>query len=329
MRTAPEDLDERDLAGRLAYGWGVRLVRAEYVPIGGGSHHWRVEDDGGGRHWVTVDDLDRKPFLGASREASFDGLRRALETAGALRRSGLEFVVAPVPSSGGEVVLRLGARYAVALYPFLEGRAFQFGELLPAAEHGEVGGMLARLHRATPAVIGVARPAGPLLPERDGLEQALGDLGSAWAGGPFSEAARALLVRHGPGIRRLLAAFDRLVDEVTARSPDPVLTHGEPHPGNLIGAGGRLHLVDWDTAALAPPERDLWLLDGGSGEGLLRYAEASRRQPSRAALRLYRLRWQLDDIAVFLKVLRSSHRRTADTEHAWRSLQRSMPAGDD
>lgn len=110
MRTAPEDLDERDLAGRLAHGWGVRFVRAEYVPIGGGSHHWRVEDDGGGRHWVTVDDLDRKPFLGASREASFDGLRRALETAGALRRSGLEFVVAPVPSSGGEVVLRLGAR---------------------------------------------------------------------------------------------------------------------------------------------------------------------------------------------------------------------------
>ena len=328
MRTAPEGLDERNLAGCLLRGWRVRLVRAEHVPVGGGSYHWRADDSAGRCHWVTADDLDRKPFLGETREASFEGLRRALEAARALRRSGLEFVVAPVPTSEGGVVLRLGPRYAVALYPFLEGSTFRFGELLPPAEHGELAGMLARLHRATPDVIGVARPAGPLVPERDGLEQALGDLGSTWAGGPFSEPARALLARHARGIRRLLTTFDGLVDEVMAERSEPVLTHGEPHPGNLLAARGRLHLVDWDTAALAPPERDLWLLDAGSGDGLARYAEASGRQPGPAALRLYRLRWQLEDISVFLRVLRSPHRQTADTEHAWRSLQRSMPAGD-
>lgn len=329
MRTVPDDLDEHDLAGCLAHGWGVRVARSEHVPVGGGSYHWRVDDAAGRRHWVTADDLDRKPFLGETQDASFEGLRSALETACALRRSGLEFVVAPVPTSGGEVVRHLGPRYAVALYPFLEGTTFQFGELLPPAEQAELAGMLARLHRATQQVAAIARPAGPLVPERDGLEHALGDLGRAWAGGPFSEPARALLARHAAGVRRLLAAFDALVDGVTAEGPEPVITHGEPHPGNLLAAGGRLHLVDWDTAALAPRERDLWLLDAGSGEGLLRYAEASGLQPSPAALRLYRLRWQLDDISVFLKVLRSPHRQTSDTEHAWRSLMQSLPPPDD
>ena len=39
-----------------------------------------------------------------------------------------------------------------------------------------------------------------------------------------------------------------------------VITHGEPHPGNLIRTGNGLAMVDWDTVALAPRERDLWML---------------------------------------------------------------------
>jgi hypothetical protein len=34
----------------------------------------------------------------------------------------------------------------------------------------------------------------------------------------------------------------------------------------------------------------------------------------------YRLRWALDDICAFTHQLRSAHDRTADAEHAWRSL---------
>ena len=49
----------------------------EYVPEGGGSHHWRVSEQGG-LHFVTVDDLDDKEWLGGSRNAVFAGLRRAL-----------------------------------------------------------------------------------------------------------------------------------------------------------------------------------------------------------------------------------------------------------
>jgi hypothetical protein len=52
----PEGLDERDLLDALRDGWGLTAVDAAYVPVGGGSYHWRVDDSAGVRHWVTVDD---------------------------------------------------------------------------------------------------------------------------------------------------------------------------------------------------------------------------------------------------------------------------------
>ncbi|WP_432843998.1 phosphotransferase family protein [Dactylosporangium sp. CA-092794] len=44
---------------------------------------------------------------------------------------------------------------------------------------------------------------------------------------------------------------------VPADPPGLVLTHGEPHPGNTMRTGGGWLLIDWDTALLAAPERDL------------------------------------------------------------------------
>jgi uncharacterized protein len=39
-----------------------------------------------------------------------------------------------------------------------------------------------------------------------------------------------------------------------------VVTHGEPHPANVMLVTGTLVLIDWDTVALAVPERDLWMV---------------------------------------------------------------------
>ena len=320
MRTRPEDLDDDEVVGALRRGWRLRVLRAEYVPVGGGSHHWLAHDDAGGRHWVTVDDLARKAFLGGTRRAAFDGLRRAFDTALALREGGLEFVVAPVPTPAGETVRRLGARYSVAVFPFVDGPAGRFGEPLAAAARVGLVDTIVRLHRAAPPAAAGPWPSSLRLAQRGDLERALRSPAREWAGGPFSEPARALVAGHAAGIRHLLETFDRLADRVVASGATPVVTHGEPHPANVVDAGGRLHLVDWDTVALAPPERDLWMIDAGAGDELARYAEASGRRIDAAAVRLYRLRWLLDDVASFVNALRSAHRRTADTEHAWRSL---------
>jgi spectinomycin phosphotransferase len=248
-------------------------------------------------------------------------LRRAFGTARALHQEGgLEFVVAPEPTPAGEIVRRIDSRYTVAVFPFIDGTSRGFYEGAPPEERAELVRMLARLHRATPVAAPTARHISVDLPGRDDLETALQSLDSQWVGGPFSEPARALLAGHRAGVVRLLDGFDQLAGEVAASGSRPVITHGEPHGGNFIRTGGRLVLVDWDTAGLALPERDLWLVDAGDGAELNLYSEASGRRVNKDAIALYRLRWKLDDIASFANRLRLPHSRTADAEHAWLSL---------
>jgi spectinomycin phosphotransferase len=312
VRAAPEGLDQGDLFDALRDGWGLDPVDAVYMPVGGGSYHWRVDDGAGERHWVTVDDLDGKEFLGETRDVVLDRLRRAFDTACALCAGGLEFVVAPVPAPGGESVRRMGGRYAVTVFPFVEVPAGQFGQRRTPAERAAVVDALVRLHRAPSAAARVARPD---VAYRACLERALAELDRPWASGPYAEPARIRLTRHATAIRQLLDRFDRLADEVRSTGAPLVLTHGEPHPGNVVFANDQVLLVDWDTVALALPERDLWMLDTSAERS--RYTHASGRPVDDAATDLYRLRWKLDDIAAFVHVLRSPHGENADTAKMW------------
>jgi spectinomycin phosphotransferase len=131
-----------------------------------------------------------------------------------------------------------------------------------------------------------------------------------WSGGPFSERARQALARHTSDVAELLALADRLAADVARRSSNWVVTHGEPHAGNVLWTGARHVLVDWDTVALAPPERDLWMLVG----------DASGLELDQVALSYFRLRWDLADLAAFTDELRSPHRHTEDTAKAYDAL---------
>jgi len=312
------------MAHALADGWGLPAgtLRLRYAPVGGGSYHWVVTAGRSGRWFVTVDDLDDKGWLGQTRPAAFAGLRAALDAALWLRRTaGLGFVAAPVPALDGESLRPLGAGHAVAVYPFLTGSPGRWGEPLPGPELDELVAMLAALHAVDPAAVRLQRrEAG--VSWRDDLELALRELGRPWTGGPFTEPARELLAGAAGPVRRGLDALDRWA-RAPAAAENLVITHGEPHPGNVIRppADGRIMLIDWDTVALAPPERDLWMVATGTGDELRRYTELTGRPVDAAALELYRLRWALDDLSCFVRDLRAPHHRTPGTEHAWQALQ--------
>ena len=55
-------------------GWGLDLDDLRYFPEGGGAYHWVAGTANGQRSFVTVDDLDTKPWLGDDRDSVFDGL---------------------------------------------------------------------------------------------------------------------------------------------------------------------------------------------------------------------------------------------------------------
>ena len=133
-----------------------------------------------------------------------------------------------------------------------------------------------------------------------------------------------MLARHAARLGRALARFDELVRAAAGGSA--VITHGEPHPGNIIRRGDRLLLIDWDTVGLALPERDLWMVagDGDAGPYTRRYADLTGRRVSGAAMDLYRLRWSLDDIALFVRDFRNPHEQDEDTELAWAGLAEEL-----
>jgi len=154
------------------------------------------------------------------------------------------------------------------------------------------------------------------VPHRDELESALDGVGVP-DHGPYAEATSALVAAHAEPIRRLLATYDGLAADVDAR---PVLTHGEPHPGNTMLTPHGWKLLDWDTALIASPERDLWSLDPGDGTWLAAYADATGVRPRPNLLELYRIRRDLADLAVDVSRFRRPHARTQNDIASWEFL---------
>ena len=307
------------MAHGLAEHWHIEAASLHYAPVGGGSYHWIVRDEPGGKWFATVDDLDDKAWLGSTRAEASQGLQSALTAASQLRYDArLQFVVAPIPSLEGTPVVQVGARYTLAVFPYLEGSTGRTMTEFTDMERNQVVDMLAALHQARPPTR--VRQSQIELPRRNVLDAALGERDIPWHGGPFAESVRLLLSESATKLLDMLATFDRLAEKVAAAA-ERVITHGEPHSGNILRADSGLMLIDWDTAALAPPERDLWLLVTGKGAQMRRYAEATGRPVDQSALEFYRIRWALDDISSFAGQLRASHQRTAHTEHIWRGLQ--------
>lgn len=327
MRALPEDVDTDALIEALADGWGFDADAADYAAVGAGSYHWVVKDNNRTRAFVTVDDLDLKAWLGDTRESTFDGLRRAFDTAATLRDADLAFVVAPIPTSSGETLRRLGTRHTIAVFPFVAGRGGQYGRH-DAAERAAVVTMLAELHNATSAVASVAVNAGLDLPGRRHIEAALEELSQTWSGGPFSEPARQALAGHASDVAELLALADRLAADVAGRDGKWVITHGEPHAGNVMWTGESHVLVDWDTVALSVPERDLWWVASDTGDEATIYADATGHQLDEVAVNFFRLIWDLGDLATCIDVLRSPHRHSEDTAKEYEILTTSIAIRD-
>jgi len=98
------------------------------------------------------------------------------------------------------------------------------------------------------------------------------------------------------------------------------------HPGNILRSAGRMHLIDWDTVGLALPERDLWMVAGDDAGAAGRYTELSGRPVSGAAMRMYKMRWSLDDIALAVRNFRASHEQNEDSRLTWEALTEEIGA---
>jgi spectinomycin phosphotransferase len=325
MQDEPADLTAAQVAETLRHLWRIEVQTIEYAPVGFGSYHWRIQDTGGQRFFVTGDRLAAMGVLdGANREANAAALNAAYSAAAALREGGLTFVVAPIASAGGAFAERIRPDWVVAVLPHVEGESSPFGAWDGVADGPTAAAAIGSLHSVPP-------PASlqrwePAIPNWRDLDEALSDLTQPWTGGPYAERTRLALADARPAIEAQLARYARLTESVASSSQGWVVTHGEPHRANFIrSSDGTLHLIDWDTVRLGPRERDLWIVAGDDSDALAAYCTTAREySPQPDAMALFELRWPLADVCVYVRRFRQPHGTSDDDEASWQELQHCL-----
>jgi spectinomycin phosphotransferase len=332
VRSRPAGLSDANLAIALEHGWEIAPVSMAYVPVGAGSHHWRVDDRRGRMWFVTVDELDvRREHHEETRADVFDRLTAAFSTAHALAQAGADFVVAPIAAFDDLVLHVADDQWAVAVFPLIDGETFRGGQALPMVDRLAVVEMVARLH-TTPIPRAVrARADDHRLQNRADLEAAIVEADTHDEAGPYAAPLASLLTLHRALVDEMLAEYDDLVAVARQHGDRTVLTHGEPHAGNTMRATSGWKLIDWDTSLRAAPERDMWMLEPGDGVASAAYTAATGIELLADMLTLFRLRWDLSDLAADTARLRAPHGDTANEAQAWEGVStvlRRRSAGD-
>ena len=302
VKPEPENPSRDLLTAALADRWGI-AGEIVHLPVGGGGNHWRV---GGTSPWfVTASGLaGRSHWLESTTDDLYRRTEAAFEAARDLR---FPFVLSAVPDRDGLLLHRIHPDWGISVYPYLD----------PATDDDAHTGLqlrqtlarcLGRLHAASPPP---RLPRWRLeIPKRQHLHDAL-DGRISWTGTPYAEQVPSLLTSHDRRLREQLARYDTLAIDLTAKRDPWVVTHGEPEPRNTLRtADGMTYLIDWDTIAYAPRERDLWNL-GPDPDGSVRaaYVEGSGhdRPAHVGGLELFGLWWWLSDIGCYLRQLRGEH----------------------
>ena len=290
----PPDLAGEAIVGALQTGFGIRVAGLSFLPVGNDADSWafRVQAAVGPDWFLKV-----RSGTGAMPGAAVPAY---------LHRRGTPGVLAPLPTRADEPYLVVD-RFALALYPMLDGRHGAEAGLTPA-QWRELGAAVARVHAtpATPELLGLVgrerfRPSRrELLPE---LEEAP----AAAPADPVASRLAASWQAHRAVIDRLVDQADRLGRQLAGSPAPQVLCHADLHTWNvLVETTGRLWIADWDEAVLAPRERDLMFVVGGIGHGLVGPSDTAgfldgygqvTVDPTRLAY--YRCAWAVQDIAAY------------------------------
>lgn len=179
-----------------------------------------------------------------------------------LNDQGIASVVAPLPTSNGDLWVRL-ADWTVIVYPWVSGDSRLTG--MADEQWKQLGGIFKQIHQVNlPAELG-----GELRKETFDAAAYLRwihtfEESHLWARPGENAAQRALRIdwlAHQATIHRGVDTLVQLADVLQQQAGPSVCCHADLHPANLIRDDcGRVFVIDWDDVMLAPRERDFIFL---------------------------------------------------------------------
>jgi spectinomycin phosphotransferase len=134
--------------------------------------------------------------------------------------------------------------------------------------------------------------------------------------GPYGARIRALVRAHRDNLAELRTELKDLATACASVDEPPVLTHGEPHPGNILRHGDRLLLADWTELQWGPPERDWYHVISTIGAG-------PRCRPE--FFRFYEIKWWLSELAEYAARFLGPHRGDHEDAAMWSRLVEYFP----
>jgi len=274
-----------------------------------------------------VEAADSRAYFLKLRRGAFDDLSVALPAFLATR--GLVAVIAPLPTLDRQFASRLDP-FTLALYPFVDGVDGYQAEL-SEAQWITLGDTLKRLHAVRlPPAIRRALPREDYSPRyRQRVQAFLGRAPGTHFDDPLAVELVALLLAQAASINRLLAAAHALARLLPDVAPALVLCHADLHNGNvLLSRAGALHVVDWDTALLAPQEHDLMFVGSGllgsagheTQEAAWFYQGYGPAEINPAAVAYYRCERIVQDIDAFIQEILGKSGPGQDRQQSLRYL---------
>lgn len=318
----------------LPRGLILEAVRSEYgVDVAsimfledGTAHAYRLEGPSG-RFFLKL--LPNTPYgvLATARVRAELPLLHALRGQGILTR-----VPRVVPTPSGADMTEI-AGHSTALYEWIDAVNLR-GDWQAALP--ELAPLLGRLHAGTPQLMALV-PALPTPPEDFALpfeEELLDDLQALRQADQTSRltALRHVLLPREAEVVHLLERTRTLQEAARNAPPEFVVCHTDAHGGNVMrDSAGELWLIDWETARLAPPEHDLWMLGALLWAVLPAYEAGLGRRVALnpAVLGFYVCRRVLEDLAVDVAcIMRENARPEQDANNLMVIQEYILPALD-
>jgi spectinomycin phosphotransferase len=251
-----------------------------------------------------------------------------------LRDSGVDAVVAPLPTMTGEAFVKVDG-LTWSLYPFVDG-ADGWTHGMDEQDWHNLGSALRAVHDVPPADAVVPREAFDVT-RYDGLTAWNAASRQVGPDDPRRDFA-AVWQEHEPTAGAMLDQMRVLAPLLRRRPRQDVLCHGDLHPGNLlIGADG-IHIIDWGDVLLAPRERDfIYVPDDGTAEDAQVLASSFFRgyglrqaQVDWPTLAYYRCERVVQDVIGWAEtVLGANEMDGAEVERAVHWLRMVFVPGDD